>query len=152
MIELKIDHKDERLGLEKGKLPQLPTWIKIFGWLFIVIGALSPLFYISALLLGFSAKYAFLGLSYFGTAYDIEPAIISFIFVIHGVVAYGLLFGKTWGVTSCLCVGYLGVVISLSSTTLSSFNNISFEPMFLIPYIWFLHKYQKVALNNIARK
>ncbi len=124
----------------------IPRWIKIFGWLFIVMGTIVPFTYIGSLIFGFSASYTIFGLEYEGNAMALMPLIISIVMLINGLCAFGLLFGKDWGLRACIVFGYLGVALCLGTMLFelifSSHSNviIRLEIIFQIPYLMKLHK------------
>lgn len=122
----------------------IPLWIKIFGWLFIVMGVLVPFLYIGSLIFGFSASYTMFGLEYEGNAKALMPLVISTVILINGLCAYGLLFGKDWGLTACIVFGCIGLLLTLGTMLFEMIFNgsmmIRLEPIIQIPYLVKLHK------------
>ena len=122
----------------------IPLWIKIFGWLFIVMGALVPFLYIGSLIFGFRASYTMFGLEYEGNARALMPLVISTVILINGLCAYGLLFGKDWGLTACIVFGYIGLLLTIGTMLFEIIFNgsmmIRLELIILIPYLVKLHR------------
>ena len=122
----------------------VPTWIKVFGWLFIIMGASIPVLPILAHQLGQPASYTMFGLSYVGSPFHPMALLISAIILSLAVSAYGLLFGRSWGLKACLATGYLGVAICIFTTLYAIFVLGSFtlrlEFLIQIPYLMRLHK------------
>jgi len=122
----------------------IPLWIKFFGWLFIVMGGLVPLFFFGSLIFGLSASYTMFGLGYEGSAMALMPLIISTIILINGLCAYGLLFGKDWGLNACIVFGYIGLLLTLGTMLFEMIFNgsmmIRLDPIIQIPYLFKLHK------------
>jgi hypothetical protein len=139
-MEASIDYQNTvQLSLEQRK-KLLPKWIKFFGWLFIIMGALVPFLYIASAIFGFSASYSMFGLSYEGGALSLMPLLISIVIFINGLCAFGLLFSKDWGLTACLVYGYIGLFITIFTMLISPELVIHFEPLIQIPYLIKLHK------------
>ena len=125
----------------KSRKELIPLWIKIFGWLFLVLGVVAPILYVASAIFDFEATYEMFGLSYTGSAYAAMPMLISFIILVNGLCAYGLLFQKDWGLMSCLVMGYIGLLITLVSMFIYLPDlTIRLEPLLQIPYLVKLHK------------
>lgn len=138
---MEIVLNNQKTGSDKPQLRKalIPLWIKIFGWLFIVMGALVPFFYIGAIIFGFTASYTMFGLEYQGNAWAFMPLLISAIVLLNGLCAYGLLFGKDWGLTACIVFGYIGLAFTLGTMVFEVIVNgsmmIRLEPIIQIPYL-----------------
>ncbi|MBY0418407.1 MAG: hypothetical protein K2W88_10155 [Pararheinheimera sp.] len=138
--------KDQETGNDKSQVRKslIPFWIKIFGWLFIVMGGIVPFLYIGSLIFGFSASYTMFGLEYEGNAKALMPLVISTVILINGLCAYGLLFGKDWGLTACIVFGYIGLLLTLGNVFFDMIFNggmmIRLDPVIQIPYLVKLHR------------
>lgn len=136
-----LDTSNVKLQARKALIP---LWIKIFGWLFIAMGALVPFVYIGSLTFGFSASYTMFGLGYEGNAAALMPFLISIIFLINGLCAFGLLFGKDWGLTACIVFGYIGLLLTIGTMLFEIIFNgsmmIRLDPIIQIPYLVKLHR------------
>ncbi len=139
---------EQELGNDKPQTRRslIPLWIKIFGWLFIVMGTLVPFIYIGSLIFGYTSSYTIFGLEYEGNATAFMPLIISIVMFINGLCAFGLLFGKDWGLSACIVFGYVGVALCLGTMLFEVFFHsngnlvIRLELIFQIPYLIKLHK------------
>ena len=121
----------------------VPLWIKIFGWLFIFLGVTAPLGYAYTLLSQSDGEFGLLGLEATGSTLSFTALFLMLVFVSFGVSAYGLLFGKMWGVKACLVSGYIGVGIAIYSMGMGLMNNgveVRLELLIQIPYLIKLHK------------
>lgn len=131
----------------------IPRWIKVFGWIFMVMGAVIPVLTIVAAVIGQPASYEMFGLQYRGSPFHPMALLISAIILSLAVSAYGLLFGKSWGLNACLVTGYGGVAICLGTMVYAisqgSFN-LRLEPLVHIPYLMKLHKIKPLWLSAPA--
>lgn len=130
--------------LEKYRKTLIPKWIKVFGWIFLVMGCMIPLIPIISPLLNQPASYEIFGLKYQGSPFAPMAILISTIVLSLSVSAYGLLFGKNWGVNACLITGYLGMAICIFTMVYYGVTEhlIEFrlELLLQIPYVRKLHK------------
>ena len=121
----------------------VPLWIKIFGWIFMVMGAVIPLLGIFAVASGQPASYEIFGLRYRGSPFHPMALIICAIILSLAVSAYGLLFGRSWGLNACLATGYGGVVVCVGTMAYAisqgSFT-LRLELLAQVPYLIRLHK------------
>lgn len=138
------NEQDTNNDKSQARKALIPLWIKIFGWLFIVMGVLVPFLYIGSLIFGFSASYTMFGLEYEGYAKALMPLVISTVILINGLCAYGLLFGRDWGLTACIVFGYIGLLLTigtmLSEIIFTGNMMIRLEPIIQIPYLVKLHR------------
>jgi hypothetical protein len=138
-LDTVVNGQDTNNDTSQARKALIPLWIKIFGWLFIVMGALVPFLYIGSLIFGFSASYAMFGLEYEGNAKALMPLVISTVILINGLCAYGLIFGKDWGLSACIVFGYIGLALTLGSMLFEVIFNgsmmIRLEPIIQIPYL-----------------
>ena len=121
----------------------VPGWIKFFGWLFMIMGVFAPLAFIVSLATGSESSFTLFGLESTGSSLSVASVLINGLLLILGVSAFGLLFGKSWGLKACLFSGYLGLVVVVISTVLQfSAGNLTIrlEPLIQIPYLIKLHK------------
>ncbi len=95
---------------ERKKL--LPKWIRFFCWIFIIfLGA--PIILAVGLFVG-DMHYNLFGVSYYGPALSPLPIAMMLVLMIHGVAAYGLLWGKRWAVDIGILCGVIGAMFSLT--------------------------------------
>lgn len=139
-MEAAIENPETGTQSQESRKALVPLWIKVFGWIFIVMGALAPFLFLSSLIFGFSASYMMFGLEYEGQAFALMPLLISIVILINGICAYGLLFGKGWGLVACLIYGYIGLFITIATMFIGHDLVIRLEPIIQIPYLIKLHK------------
>ena len=149
--ELDAESAMESESQKRKKL--VPLWIKVFGWLFIVMGATAPFGYAYTVLTKTESGFMLLGLEATGATLSFTGVFLMVVFLSLGVSAYGLLFGKSWGVKACLFTGYIGVCIavySMVSGLLKGGMEIRLELLIQIPYLIKLHKIRAPWLQHEA--
>jgi len=116
----------------------LPWWIKVFTWLYLLLGAMIPIILILGL-----AKYKF-NISLFGLETN-DPLsalglFLVFIILLKGISAFGLWFEKDWAII----VAQIDAILSIATCVcmmiyplLVSDANLKFrlELILLIPYL-----------------
>ena len=121
----------------------VPIWIKIFGWIFIVI-AISC---IPLMLWGAFARepvrFELFGFAYFGPALNPYAFAMVALYLFMGITAYGLIFRRDWGVVGCLANGYVGLVLCIISMIMTGGASIRIEPIIQLFYLRRLHKIRK---------
>ncbi len=125
---------------EKNRRKLVPLWIKIFGWLFILMGVAVPLMPFVTSIFDRPVNYEIFGLSHNGSPFHSMAITISLIILSLSASAYGLLFGKSWGVKACLITGYAGVVICLTSMAYSLIflSSLSIRLELIIQFLYIL--------------
>lgn len=121
----------------------VPLWIKVFGWFFIVMGIVAPLGFIFSLLTGQPSNFSLLGLQNTGSEPSLMAVAIVTLFVTFAISAYGLLFGRDWGIKAALVMGYIGLAISvfvIGSVFATGVYTFRLEPLIQVPYLIKLHK------------
>ena len=158
--ETEVGSQEETFDLIVHRKKLIPTWIKVFGYIFLVLAIFVPISLIYSSVTGELFTFEFLGLHVVGGPTTPGVIVMNLIFIAFGVSAYGLLFGKDWGVNACLATGYIGVFIAIVTMLLSiasGFYVLRLEPLVQIPYIIKLHqirdnwnftKKPNKALNN----
>ena len=143
-MDIVVNEQDRNNDKSLARKALIPLWIKIFGWLFIVMGALVPFLFIGSLIFGFSASYTMFGLEYEGNAMALMPLVIAAVIFVNGLCAYGLLFGKDWGLNACIVFGYIGLALTVGTMVFemifSGSMMIRLEPIIQIPYLVKLHR------------
>ncbi len=129
--------------IEIKRKARVPLWIKIFGWIFIVMSVAVPILMIFSSVTGQPGNFYIFGLSYTGSAFHPMALLICTIILFLGVSAFGLLFGKSWGVNACLANGYIGILICVAVMFYTGFSSIRLEPLIQIFYLVKLHKIRK---------
>jgi hypothetical protein len=137
---------------EKTRKKLVPFWIKVFGWIFIVMGIAVPILPIVVQILGQPATYEIFGLRHVGSPFHPMALVISVIILSLSVSAYGLLFGKKWGLNACLATGYGGLIICIGTMiySLAALHvlTIRLELLAQIPYLLKLHKLRPLWNGN----
>lgn len=132
----------------------VPLWIKIFGWIFMVMGAVIPLLAIVAVAMGQPASYEIFGLQYRGSPFHPMALFICAVILSLAVSAYGLLFGKSWGLNACLATGYGGVAICLGTMVYALMQGqftLRLELLVQLPYLIKLHRIRPLWPSAPAR-
>ena len=114
----------------------LPRWIKVFSWIFFVIGAISPLLLVFGLVTH-SMALALYGLEA-DTIYCITGVVVFTLFLFKGVVGYGLIRREDWAVKLAVADAAVGIAVCVFSTIMSVMSNdteFRLELLFLIPYL-----------------
>lgn len=128
----------ENLDIISDRKDLLPKWIKFFSWMFLIFGVFVPFVTIFSILSKIEGNYSLFGLETTGSVSSPSVQFIIFLFITLGVCAYGLLFGKDWGVNLCIVMGYVSIGVCLFS--IFQGGSIGLELLLLIPYIIKLHK------------
>lgn len=122
----------------------IPLWIKIFGWLFILFGIGVPITAVYSATMAVPMHYTLFGLSAYGSISSPMAIFLMLLFIALAVSAYGLLFGRAWGLMLCLALGYISLAICIATTIIALATqpgiNIRLEIVVLIPYLIRLHK------------
>jgi hypothetical protein len=124
----------------------VPLWIKVFGWFFITGGPAVIIGAIAFPLLGIQPAYEMHGVSFVGSPFHPTALLMSSIIILEAIAAYGLLFGRTWGLKACFVMGYLGLTLDVASTLYSIFVVGDFSIQLGIPvYILYLMRLHKIS-------
>ena len=140
MPEIQTDLLTDELVQENGILRKrmLPLWIKIFTWIFLIISAIAPIVFVLGLM-GFTAQLALYGLE---TNEPLSPIgiLITALFIIKGITAFGLLKEKDWAIKIGIADAIIGIVICTLVMLYPIINSDSkfslrIELVALIPYL-----------------
>lgn len=123
----------------------LPTWIKVFLWIFLIAGS------ISAILLVAGSLLTHVSLSIYGInanhPYSTTGLLICLLFLFKGIVAYGLWFEQDWAPQAAIIDAIIGIAVCLLMMAIIPFVNqtISFTiRLELIPLYFYLKKMQSI--------
>ena len=109
--------------------------------------SVTPVFYVASLVAGFSYDISAFGLSAEGMNSHLPLATyLTAMLTLSGIVAYGILWGKSWTIKVGLVYGFLATLTSFYATSImlqSDGFHLSLDPFFLIPFIWILWKKRK---------
>lgn len=132
----------------------LPWWIKFFTWMFMLMGAISPLVLIAGFF-GVSADLAAFGLET-NNPISIVGVFLIVTFAFFGVIGFGLWTEKPWAVRLAkigalygiaVCVFMMAIYPFLTAST-GIHINIRLELILLVPYFYKLRKIQKSWEEN----
>lgn len=123
----------------------LPTWIKVFLWIFLIAGALATIFLMAGSLM------THVSLSLYGMdanhPYSMTGLLICVLFLFKGIVAYGLWFEQDWAPQAAIIDAIIGIAICLVMMAIIPFvyPTISFTlRLELIPLYFYLKKMQSI--------
>ncbi|WFB68759.1 hypothetical protein [Chryseobacterium sp. WX] len=123
----------------------LPTWIKIFLWIFLIGGA------VAAGLLIAGALITQTSLSLYGMnanhPYSMTGLLICLLFLFKGIVAYGLWFEQKWAPQAAIADAIIGIAVCLVMMAIIPFMypSISFTlRLELIPLYFYFKKMQSI--------
>tara|TARA_B110000211_G_scaffold234657_1_gene305383 strand:- start:1449 stop:1913 length:465 start_codon:yes stop_codon:yes gene_type:complete len=125
----------------------LPRWIKSFLWLFLILGSFVPLGLIAGMF-DMPVKLSIYGIET-NSALSLSGLLITALFSIKSVVAFGMWTEKDWAIKLAIFDGVVGFVIcSVMMFVLPSLNeiegsNFKFR-LELIPLIFYLIKMIKI--------
>lgn len=130
----------------KRRRALLPAWIKVFTWIFMIMGAFVPIVFLMGLF-GSNAQLALYGLE---TNNPLSPLglFIAMLFLLKGFTALSLWTEKDWAVKLGIAEAILGIAICCAVMFLipilnqdSGFRfNFRLELALLIPYLLKLQK------------
>lgn len=117
----------------------LLLWIRIFAWIFLVMGILA----VVSVVLSLFVNNLTLAIYHIETnnALSLAGVAIIAIYLLKGFTAYGLLWAKKWGIQLAIVDGVAGIIICLVAlflpATFTGESGISFplELLLLIPYL-----------------
>ena len=145
MQENQTDLLTDELVQENGipRKRMLPLWIKIFTWIFLIISAFAPIVFVIGLM-GFNAQLALYGLET-NEPLSLTGIIITALFIIKGITAFGLLKEKDWAIKIGIVDAILGIVICTLVMLYPIINSdfkfsLRLELVALIPYLLTLLK------------
>lgn len=124
----------------------LPWWIKVFIWIFMIMGAFAMIAPLSGIFID-SYNISLYGLE---TSLPLSALGIFLILLItfKGLAAYGLWFGKDWALTVAQVDAIVGIVVCIVVTIVNPFEasesgfklRFRLEVLFLAPYFLRVYK------------
>ena len=135
-IDLLTDEVTQINGIPRKKL--LPLWIKIFTWIFLIFSAFVPVIIILGVL-SYRAQLALYGLET-NEPFSLTGIIITLLFIIKGITAFGLLKEKDWAIKIGIIDAIIGITICsliMLYPIINSDATFSLRPelIALIPYL-----------------
>ena len=130
----------------------LPTWIKVFTWIFLVISVFAPIALILGMV-GYETQLAIYGLETNEALSSIGVAVISLL-IIKGITSIGFLKETDWAIKLGIIDAIFGIAICISIMIYSLVNaevHFSFrlELLLLLPYLFKLAKIKSEWENKI---
>ena len=133
----------------------LPLWIKIFTWIFLIMGGFMPIALILAIV-GFDFELAIYGLET-SSPRTLKGFAIMLLITLKGIVAFGLWTEKKWAISLGIIDAIIGIIICIAimiiiPLTEEGFNiNTRLELVALIPYLIKMKKLKTPWNNAIER-
>jgi hypothetical protein len=136
----------------------LPVWIKVFVWIFMIMGTIVPLAFIFSLY-GGTFQIALYGLES-NTALNIIGATALGLFLFKGIAAFALWTEKDWAVDMAIVDAILGIIVCLFVMMVYPFIddiegftiNVRLELLLLIPYLVKLQKIRSLWRQSSISK
>ena len=143
MQENQIDLLSERDGQVIQRKQMLPTWIKVFTWIFLVIAAFAPITLILRML-GYNTQLAIYGLETNEAFSTIGVTIVSLL-LIKGITSIGFLKETDWAIKLGIIDAIFGISICLAIMIYSLVKadvqfSFRLEVLLLLPYLFRLAK------------
>lgn len=130
----------------------LPTWLKVFCWIFFVVLIFS-LFFGVVLFTGGDLSLMIYGLAYSGSAINAYAIMLWLFFMLMGLSGYALIWGQKWGIYIGIIQGLIGIFVPIVVLILALLNQsftIPIELILFIPWTIKLFKIKnKWLANNI---
>jgi F0F1-type ATP synthase membrane subunit a len=124
----------------------LPIWMKVFVWIFMIMGAFAPLILLFSAS-GGTASLALYGLETTDPYSNIGLSLCA-LFILKGPVAYGLWSERNWAVKLAIGDAVLGILICIAVTLEPLYGHqtsysFRLELVVLIPYLLWLLKIKR---------
>lgn len=127
----------------------LPSWIKFFAWMFLVMGIVAPIVIVMGLM-GWPATISLFGFST-NEPFSFTGIVLTLVYILKAATGYGLVTQKNWAVklalvdgiiSLLLCILHLlgGGAVSTEASGSFTFNRINLEIVIIIPYIYKMWK------------
>lgn len=120
----------------------LPLWIRVFSWLFLVIGVPGTLTALLGFIFNFTFPIFLFGLRSQGPLRAPVTIVLAAAFALVAYAAFALLWGRKDGRQAGLAAGYvgLGICVAVAGASFSEGRiYIPLEPLFQIPFLWKMH-------------
>jgi hypothetical protein len=140
----------KELARERNRL--LPIWIKLFCIAFILLTVGIPYWAVRAAIEGREVGISLFGVQYRGPIMNLEAILLLIAFSTCGATAYGLPWGRSWGMFAGLLLATGGLILSLASVFLGPRGSIRIplEPALLIPFGLALWKRRTLWKENLG--
>lgn len=125
-----------KTDLGRARRALLPGWIKFFSWLFLLVAGGVPVGVVTGIVTGRSITFSLFGIHYQGAVLDLEAVLLAVAILSCGTTAYGLLWGRSWGVFAGTLTGWCGLALSVTSIFVNRPGlHVPLEPLLLIPFL-----------------
>lgn len=132
----------------------LPVWMKVFIWIFMIIGVIAPVCLLAGLS-GTKLRLALYGLES-KDSLSFPGMVILLLFILKGIVAFGLWTEKDWAITLGMADAMVGIAICVYVTAIAPFVNnhsafvlnLRLELAVLIPYLIKLRKIKSQWIHS----
>ena len=130
---------DQPLDARPRRWELLPTWIKVFTYLFLLTGVVIPIAFVASLL-GFATSLSLYGIQSL-TPFDPAGALLAALFVFKGIAAYGLFNEERWGIFVAMVDGIIGIIVCSTMmivvpiVTQQQEYTFRLELLLLVPYV-----------------
>lgn len=142
--------------INEGKIPReklLPLWIKIFAWIFLIVGLLMPIILVLGIIMH-SFEPALYGIES-NTLYSSAGIFVVVLFIFKAVTAFGLLKHKYWAIKVGITDAIMGIIICCGVMLYEMTQHTQFmfrlELIALIPYLLKLknmkHSWENSVIN-----
>jgi hypothetical protein len=132
----------------------LPTWIKVFCWIFMIMGIFAPIGLLLGIF-GINFQFAFYGMET-NEPISIIGIILITLFLLKGISAFGLWTEKDWAIKVGLIDAIIGILVCIYIMLIYPFIDdkpgftlsLRLELILLIPYFLKLNKIKNDWENN----
>ena len=113
----------------------VPRWIKVFAWIFVVMGGFMPIMVIFSIVTDTPISLALFGLRYSGPGLDGWALFLAGLYMFLAITAFGLLFEKDWGLDACIANGFIGIGVCIVAMVLTGFSSLRLEILIQLFYL-----------------
>ena len=115
----------------------LPLWIKVFAWIFLIVGLLMPIILVLGIIVH-NFPTALYGIES-NTLYSSAGIFVVVLFIFKGATAFGLLKQKNWAIKAGITDAIIGIIICCGVMVYQIIQPTQFmfrlELIALIPYL-----------------
>src|SRR3989454_3785060 len=97
-----------KTDIGRSRRALLPGWMKFFSWLFLLVSAGVPVAVLTSIVTNAPISFTLFGLRYVGM-FNAQAALLAIAIGGCGSTAYGLLWGRSWGLFAGALTGWGGL-------------------------------------------
>jgi len=132
-----------KTDIGRSRRALLPGWIKFFSWLFLLVSAGVPVAVLTSIVSNAPISFTLFGFRYVGM-FNAQAALLAIAIAGCGSTAYGLLWGRSWGLFAGALTGWGGLALSVASIFVNTPGlHLPLEPLLLIPFLFKLSSLRK---------